>query len=111
MIPSVSLVPTVLLLGYGLAACAAGAARSAPAPCAGTEAVVVRNETGGSIDVYQTDGTTVSILGTVGTGTSTLGLLPRTGGFRTFYGKDAAGNYVISRSSSRSRLSFRVICE
>jgi hypothetical protein len=110
-------VVVMLVIAFGvLAACAPrtastpGAPRPVPEPCQGAEGVLVRNQTGGPIDVYMTEGRTSTFLASVGAGPTTLGLPPGNGQHRSFYGENSAGNFVGGRRSA-NRLSFTIICQ
>jgi hypothetical protein len=107
-----------VLLVLGAAACHGSPPRTEVATevCTGTEVLLVRNETGGRVDVFMSNsggGTNQTLLGTVNAGPTEFSLPPRVPGPRSFMGRSASGAYVPATYNGqvgRERLSFRVVC-
>jgi hypothetical protein len=88
------------------AACASTGGGSSTQPCQGTERLLVRNQTGAPVDVYAGS----AMIGTVGPGSTELGILPGTGRPGNFSGRRTSDGVYISTRGARAQLRFQVIC-
>lgn len=108
----------VALIALGVSACHGGSPRqnAEPEVCTGTEVLLVRNETGGPIDVFMSNsggGTNQVLLGTVNAGPTEFILPPRVPGPRSFMGRTTSGAYMPATYNGqvgKERLAFRVLC-
>ena len=96
----------IALGSLALAACATKSAANATQRCVGTERLLVRNETGGAVDVFAGS----SMIATVGPGSTELGIVPGTGRPGHFSGRRASDGVYISTRGSRALLRLQVIC-
>jgi hypothetical protein len=94
-----------LLLG---AAACASAPRNAPpgdvGVCTGPEVLVVRNETGAPVEIYEVRGSLRTLIGTAHPGPTEFSLIPAGGVRRSFWGWPAGGRRAMSR------LRMQVVC-
>ncbi len=78
-------------------------------PCDGYDVLVVSNQTGVPIEVFQVQGTNTTPIGVARVGTSEITLMANDGTSRGFFGRTQDGTRVNARRSV-SRLSFTVAC-
>jgi hypothetical protein len=96
----------IALASLAFTACATRSVDRATQRCAGTERLLVRNETGSSVDVYAGS----SMIGTVGPGTTELGIVPGTGRPGNFSGRRSSDGLFIQLGGPRAQLRFQVVC-
>jgi hypothetical protein len=91
-----------------LAGCHNAAPASRPATCAGTQALVVRNESREAVDVYVVTGpTSFQLIGTAATGHSELALPPGIDRGATFRVRRGDGGWITTRDK---QITFNVEC-
>lgn len=91
-----------------IASCASAPRAREPEPCSGTEVLIVRNDSGRELDIYEVRGSSQTLLGTVGPGPTELGLTPAPDSRRYFVAR--AGTQWLNASRTGARWTYQVLC-
>src|SRR5688572_13052372 len=97
----------MICASVGTGACASAPRAGEREVCVGSEVLIVRNDSGRELDIYEVRGSSQTLLGTVGPGPTELGLTPASDARRYFVAR--SGSQWLNASRSGSRWTYQVL--